>query len=413
VASIRRVVVVGSGRAGIRTAEALRKRGFDGSITVLGAESELPYDRPPLSKEFLQKRKTRDEVLLHPASWYGENDVELRLGTEVEEIDRDAAELVLPDGERVPFDALVLATGSTPRTLDVPGADHDGVHYLRRLDDSESLRQALDTGSRLAIIGGGWIGLECAAAGRRAGLDVTLLEAESLPLGKVLGLEMAQLFVDLHREKGVDIRTGVKVESLETHGDRITGVELADGEVVEADVVLVGVGIAPNTGLAEKAGLDVDNGIVVDEHLRTVDPRIWAVGDVANATRPPLGRRLRVEHWAEADRQPDAAAASIVGDGDPYDARPFFFSDQYDLGMEYRGFAGSDDYDRVVVREKDRADETEKRELLAFWVKDAKVLAAMNVNVWDVEDDVEALLARDEPVDLQRLADPDVPLGKV
>ena len=410
-AGIERVVVVGSGRAGIRTAEELRKRGYTGSITVLGAESELPYDRPPLSKEFLQKRKSRDEVLLHPASWYGENDVELRLGTEVEEIDRDAAEVVLQDDEHVPFDALVLATGSTPRSLDVPGADL--AHYLRRLDDSESLRRSLETGSRLAIIGGGWIGLECAAAGRRAGLEVTLLEADGLPLGKVLGPEMAQLFVDLHREKGVDIRTGVKVESLETDGDRLTGVRLADGDVLEADVVLVGVGIAPNTGLAEKAGLEVDNGIVVDEHLRTADPRIWAVGDVANATRPPLGRRLRVEHWAEADRQPGAAAASIVGDDETYDARPFFFSDQYDLGMEYRGFAGSDDYDRVVVREKDRADETEKRELMAFWVKNRKVLAAMNVNVWDVEDDVEALLARDEPVDLERLADPDVPLAKV
>ena len=289
----------------------------------------------------------------------------------------------------------------------MPGSDLEGVEYLRGLDDSERIRDRFGKGGRLVAIGGGWIGLEAAAAARAAGLDVTVLEVADLPLQRVLGDDVARIFADLHQRNGVDLRFGVQVE--EILGDHhVTGVRLADGSEVPADVVLVGVGITPNVALAEQAGLDVDNGIVVDEHLRTSDPDIYAAGDVAKAHHPVLGKHIRVEHWANALNQPVVAARSMLGVDATYDRSPYFYSDQFDLGMEYTGHVEPGEYDRVVFRGDPAAGE-----FIAFWTNDGRVLAGMNVNVWDVTDDIKALVGSTEAIDLDALADPDTPLSSL
>ena len=411
-----RVVVVGAGLAGAKTAQALREQGFGGSLTLVGDEPHPPYERPPLSKGYLQGKTQRDDVFVHPASWYAEHDVELRLGTPVAALRVAERAAELADGTRLPYDRLVLATGSSPRPLQVPGADLDGVLYLRRLDDSDRLRDVLAApGTRLAIIGGGWIGLEAAAAARAAGLEVTVLEALSLPLGRVLGPEVAPVFADLHRGHGVDLRTDVRIASLRGGpalrggaAGRVAAVVLEDGSGVEADVVLAGVGITPNTRLAVEAKLAVDNGILVDEHLRTGADDVFAVGDVANAWHPVLRRRIRVEHWANALNQPAVAAANVLGGDEVYARQPYFYTDQYDLGMEYTGYVEPGGYDRVVFR-----GEADSLEFIVFWLRQGRVLAGMNVNVWDVTDDILALIGADGPVDVARLADPSVPLQKV
>ena len=408
------VVVVGASLAGATVATTLRADGWTGRIVLVGDEEHLPYERPPLSKAYLQGTAERSTVFVHPADWYDEHDVELRLGRTVTAIDRDAREVLLDDGERIGWTDLVLATGSSPRVLGVPGADLAGVLYLRRLEDSDELADAFVAADRVAIIGGGWIGLEVAAAARGAGLEVTVLEVAELPLLRVLGPRVATILADLHREHGVDLRTGVQVSELLTEDGRaVSGVRLADGSTVAADVVLVGIGIVPNVSLAADAGLEVDNGVVVDEHLRTADPHVLAAGDVANALHPVLHRRLRVEHWANATRQGEVAARTILG-VDAVDARlPFFFTDQYDLGMEYVGYAEPDQYDEVVLR-----GDVAGRELLAFWVRSdgagsGTVLAGANINIWDVSEQIEALIVSGRAVDLARLADPDVPLDQL
>ncbi len=402
------VVIVGAGLAGAKTAEALRDGGHAGPVVLIGEEQHRPYDRPPLSKDYLQGKSGRDDVFVHPSSWYTDNHVDLRLGTRVGAIDRAGSAVVLDDGSRVPYAHLVLATGSTPRSLTVPGSELGGVLYLRRLEDSERLRDALTTAHRIVVIGGGWIGLEAAAAARAAGVEVTLLEAAALPLGHVLGPEIAPVFSDLHREHGVVVRTGVTVARLVGDDGQVSGVQLDDGEVVPCDVVLVGVGITPEVRLAADSGLTIDNGVLVDEHLVTSDPLVLAVGDVANAWHPVLGRRIRVEHWANALNQPVVAAATILGRGAVYDRLPYFYSDQYDLGMEYTGYVVPDGYDGVVVR-----GDLASREFVAFWLHDGRVLAGMNVNVWDVTDDIKALIGSGTRVDRDRLADPAVPLSSL
>ncbi len=277
--------------------------------------------------------------------------------------------------------------------------------YLRRLDDSDRLRDTIAAVSNVAIIGGGWIGLEVAAAARAAGVEVTLIEMAPLPLGGVLGPQVAQVFADLHAKKGVDLRLGVGVAALTGDGGRVVAVQLEDGTAVAAEAVVVGVGITPNVQLAQDAGLEVDNGILVDEHLRTNDPDIYAVGDVANAWHPVLAKRIRVEHWANALNQPAVAAAGIVGTDAAYDRQPYFYSDQYDLGMEYTGYAEPGGYDAVVIR-----GDVDQLEFIAFWTAQGVVLAGMNVNVWDVTDDIKALIASRKPIDAAQLADPEVPL---
>lgn len=403
-------VIVGGGLAGATVAKTLREEGYRGRVTLIGAEAHLPYERPPLSKGLLLGTAERDSVLVEPAAWYREHHVELLTGTRVTAIDRTAREVVLDDGERLGWTTLVLATGSTPRRLDVPGADLDGVLYLRTLDDADALVAALDRRPRVVVVGGGWIGLETAAAAREAGLDVTVLEVGALPLLRVLGTEMAQLFTDLHLDHGVTVRTQVQVtELLTADGTAVSGVRLSDGSVLPAELVIVGVGIQPEVRLARDAGLDVADGVVVDEHLRSSDPDVLAVGDVAAAWHPTLGRRLRVEHWANAGRQGTVAARSILGVDAVDDRLPYFYTDQYDVGMEYVGYADpSSATTSVVVRGS-----IAERELIAFWVDEGRVLAGMNVNVWDVSEQIEALVRSGRTVDAERLADPDVPLTEV
>ncbi|GAA1408192.1 FAD-dependent oxidoreductase [Kitasatospora putterlickiae] len=401
----RPFVIVGASLGGAKAAQALREAGYTGGIVLIGDEHERPYERPPLSKGYLIGKTDREKIYVHPPQWYAEHDVTLRLGTAVVAIDPAAHTVTLADDGRVEYAKLLLTTGSVPRRLPVPGAEQDGVLYLRRVEDSERIREAFRPDARVMVIGAGWIGLETAAAARAAGAAVTVLEAAELPLLRVLGREVAQVFADLHRDHGVDLRFGVRVTELTGEDGRVTGVRLADGTTVPADAVVVGVGIAPDTALAEAAGLEVDNGVKTDEHLRTSDPDIHAAGDVANAYHPLFGRHLRVEHWANALNQPQTAARAMLGEDAVYDRVPYFFSDQYDLGMEYIGYVEPGGYDRVVFR-----GDPATREFIAFWLADGRVLAGMNVNVWDVTDPIRELVRSGRTVDAKALADPDVPL---
>jgi len=399
-------VVVGAGLAGAKAAETLREDGFTGRVVLLGEEQERPYDRPPLSKEYLQGNADRDSVYLHPADWYAEHGVELRCGVRAHAVDRDAHEVVLADGERVGYRKLLLATGSSPRRLPVAGADLEGVHYLRTLQNSDTIAAAIRSSSRIVVIGGGWIGLEVTAAARIADVAVTVIESAPLPLLRVLGPEIAEVFATLHREHGVDLRVDTDLAEIRGEGGRVTGVRLADGTEIDADAVVVGVGITPNTDLAEAAGLEVSDGVVVDARHRTSDPDIHAAGDVANLWYPAFERHLRVEHWDNALNGGPAAARAMLGDDTAYDHLPYFFTDQYDLGMEYTGYVAPGEYDEVVVR-----GELGSREFVAFWLAGGRVLAGMNVNSRDVTDPIARLVRLEESFDRRRHADPSVPLA--
>jgi 3-phenylpropionate/trans-cinnamate dioxygenase ferredoxin reductase subunit len=399
-------VIVGASLAGAKAAEALREEGFDGPVVMIGEESERPYERPPLSKDYLLGKADRETIYVHPQEWYAEHDVDLRLGVEVTSIDRAAHEVSLADGRKAGYGKLLLATGSSPRRLSVPGADLDSVLYLRSAGDSDRIMAAFQDASRVAVIGAGWIGLETAAAARAAGAEVTVLEMAELPLQRVLGRQVARVFADLHLANGVDLRGGVRITEISGSGGKADGVRLADGRHVEADVVIVGVGISPNVQLAAAAGLEVDNGVWVNAQLRSSDPDIFAAGDVANAFHPLLGKHVRVEHWANALNQPQTAAKAMLGQDVAYDLVPYFYTDQYDLGMEYAGYVEPDGYDEVVFR-----GDVEGREFIAFWLGDhGRVLAGMNVNVWDVNDAIQALVRSGRPVDTAALRDPDTPL---
>jgi 3-phenylpropionate/trans-cinnamate dioxygenase ferredoxin reductase component len=400
--------IVGGGLAGAKTAEALREHGFAGRIVLIGEEDIPPYERPPLSKDYLQGKTSRDTIFVHPPGWYDTHAVELRLGTSVTAIDRGRREVALAGGERLGYDRLLLATGSSPRRLRLPGADLDGVLYLRRAADSDRIRDTFASVSRVVIVGAGWIGLEVAAAARAAGVEVTILEAAELPLLQVLGPQVAPVFAGLHREHGVDLRLGVRVAEITGTGGKASGARLADGTRIGADAVIVGVGAAPNTGLAEAAGLEVRNGVVTDASLRTSDPAIYAAGDIASAFHRLLGTHIRVEHWANALHQPETAAASMLGQDAAYDRVPYFYTDQYDLGMEYAGYAGPGGYDDVVFR-----GDVGKREFIAFWMSHGRVVAGMNVNVWDVTGAIQDLIRSGQTADPARLADPAVPLDEV
>ncbi len=397
-----RFMIVGAGLAGAKTAEALRGNGFDGPITLIGEEVHLPYERPALSKDYLMGKADQDSMLVHGQSWYAQHHIDLRLGQPATAIDRAARQVRLADGSVLPYRKLLLATGSSPRRL----AGADGVHYLRAIGDADRLKAILATRSRLAVIGGGWIGLEVAAAARQAGLPVTVLETLPLPLLRVLGPEIAQVFADLHTSQGVSLRLGVKIEELSGTGGTPISIRLADGTGIDADAVVAGIGAVPNTRLAEEAGLEVSDGIVTSAALQTSDPDIFAAGDVARAFHPLLGRHVRVEHWANALKQPATAAAAMLGQDAGYDELPYFYTDQYDLGMEYVGHVGPEGYDQVVVRGDLRA-----REFIAFWLKDGRVLAGMNVNVWDVTEAIRKLIRSAQPCDPRALADPGTPLG--
>jgi 3-phenylpropionate/trans-cinnamate dioxygenase ferredoxin reductase subunit len=400
----RTFVIVGAGMAGGKAAETLREEGFDGRIVLVGAEADRPYERPPLSKDYLRGESERNGIYLQEdPSWYDEHDVELRTGTHVESLDVGGRAVVLDGGERVDYDALLLATGAEPKRLPLPGADLEGVHMLRSVEDSDALRGVLEGGGRLAVIGAGWIGCEVAASARQRGMEVTVIEPLSVPLERVLGPELGAFYRDVHLEHGVDLRLGDGVEAIEGAG-RVERVRTTDGVSVDCDAVLVAIGVAPRTALADGV-LDVDNGILVDEGLRASAQGVFAAGDVANHDHPMLGR-LRVEHWANALEQGPAAARAMLGQDISYDRVPYFFSDQYDVGMEYAGHSRPDD--EVVFR-----GDPATREFIAFWVRDGRVTAGMNVNVWDVNEDIQAMVREGATVDRARLRDADVALNEV
>ena len=403
-ASSTTFVIVGGGLAGAKAVEALRDNGFDGQIILFAEEEQLPYERPPLSKEYLAGKKSLNDFTVQNSDWYRDHKVDLRLGALVSSLDPAAHTVGLPDGTTVSYDKLLLATGSASRHIPIPGSDAAGVHYLRTFGDAAALNSVLADGSSLAVVGAGWIGLEVAASARQRGVNVTVVETAKQPLLAALGETVGEVFATLHRDHGVDLRLEAQVAEITTQADRATGLTMRDGSTVTADTVLVAVGAKPNIELAERAGLSMSSGsqggVAVDASLRSSDPDIYAVGDIAAAEHPLFGTRIRTEHWANALKQPAVAVAGMLGKPGEYAELPYFFTDQYDLGMEYVGHAPH--FDRVVFR-----GDLAGREFVAFWVDgDNRVLAGMNVNIWDVLDDVKALIRSKAAVDTDKLADP-------
>ena len=403
----RTFVIVGAGLAGAKAAETLRGEGFTGRITLIGTEPEIPYERPPLSKGLLLGTTERADAYVHDADWYAANDVDLRTATTVNAIDAEKRRVRLSDGDDLGYDKLLLATGASPRTLGVPGAGLENVFSLRTLADSDRIAATVHGGTRLVVVGSGWIGLEVAAAARLRGATVTVVTPAALPLRGVLGDRLAKVFAGLHREHGVDFRFGTRIHELRG-GPEVAQVVLADDTTINADVVLVAVGVTPNTGLADQARLPVDNGVLVDRHLRTADPDIYAAGDVATVDHPLLHARLRVEHWDTALHAGPVAARAMLGQDAEWDRLPYFFTDQYDLGMEYAGWVPPGAEAKVVIRGDEQG-----REFIAFWTVDGRVAAGMNVNVWDVTEQIQELVRAGlagHAVDPARLADPQVAL---
>lgn len=415
-------VIVGGGLAGAKAAETLRSEGFTGRVILICDERDHPYERPPLSKGYLLGKEERDSVFVHEPAWYAQAHIELHLGQPAVHLDPEAKTVRLGDGTLIVYDRLLLATGAEPRRLDVPGTGLAGVHHLRRLAHAERLRGVLASLGRdnghLVIAGAGWIGLEVAAAARSYGAEVTVVEAAPTPLHGILGPELGGLFTDLHREHGVRFHFGAKLTEIVGQDGMVLAVRTDDGEEHPAHDVLAAIGAAPRTALAEQAGLDLvdrtgttGGGIAVDSSLRTSDPYVYAAGDVAAApltlsADTPADTRLRVEHWANALNGGPAAARAMLGQDVSHDRIPYFFSDQYDVGMEYTGHAPPGSYAQVVCR-----GDVAKREFVAFWLDaDGRLLAGMNVNVWDVADTLAQLIRSGAPLEPGALADPDVPL---
>lgn len=398
-------VIVGASLAGAKAAETLRGEGFDGRLVLIGEEAERPYERPPLSKDHLRGQDEPGSIFVHHEGFYAEHDIELRSSTRVTAVHPGEARIETDDCEVIGYDRLLLATGARPRRLKVPGSDLDGIHYLRTVQDCDRLGAALVSASRLAVVGAGWIGSEVAASARQLGVEVVLIDPLATPLERVLGPEVGAVYRDLHARHGVELRLNTSVDAFA--GDHsVEGVRTAGGEVIPADVVVAGIGVEPRTDLAAAAGLDLDNGITVDEYLCTSAPGVYAAGDVAAAWHPDLRQRIRVEHWANALNQGAVAAKNMLGLPTVYDRVPYFFSDQYDLGMEYAGYTTS--WDEVVFR----GDPT-SGEFLAFWIDDGLVVAGMNANTWDVNDAIQDLIRSRHPIPLDRLADPAVPLTEL
>ena len=388
------IVIVGAGLAGAKAVEELREQDYEGDITLIGAEHHTPYERPPLSKGLLLGTDEPDKPFVHEASWYADHDVDLVIGEPVAGIDLDRGSVTVGD-RRIGYDRLLIATGAQPRRLTAMDESGLPVSYLRTLEDSLALKEQLK--GRLLVIGAGWIGLEVASAVRNAGGEVTVVELAPLPLATVLGEEIGTSFAELHREHGVDLRLGTSVESFDGGT-----VRLSDGHEVTPDLVVIGIGAGPDDRLAAAAGLATDNGVLVNARLRAQDPHVFAAGDVANHDHPTLGR-IRVEHWDNAIQQGKHAARVMLGDDAPYDRQPYFFTDQYDLGMEYVGHVGRDGYDEVVIR----GDLGGSRVFSALWIKGGRVVAGMHANDWDAIDHVRAVVGTEAT---DRVRDPSVPL---
>jgi 3-phenylpropionate/trans-cinnamate dioxygenase ferredoxin reductase subunit len=395
-------VIVGAGLAGGKAAETLREEGFDGRVVVIGDELERPYERPPLSKDYLRGDAERRTIYMQAERFYAEHDIELRVGRSAVELDLGQREVVLDDGEWLRYDRLLLATGAEPRRLTIPGTDLDGVLYLRSVADSDALRDRLDRGGSVVVVGGGWIGCEVAASARSRGLDVTVIDPQRVPLERVLGSQVGAVYRDIHIDQGVRMRLGTGVDAFEGAG-AVERVRTSDGDVIDCDFVVVGVGVRPRVELAERAGIVVGDGIFADEQLQTGSAGVFAAGDVAAAQHPHYGARLRVEHWANALEQGPVAARNMLGRGEAFDRLPYFFSDQYDVGMEYTGYAPT--WDRVVLR-----GDPATREFIAFWLLRDRVVAGMGLNVWDMMSPIQRLIRERVAVEDHRLADPEVSL---
>ncbi|HEX3516360.1 MAG TPA: FAD-dependent oxidoreductase [Trebonia sp.] len=403
-------VIVGGGLAGAKAAETLRATGFDGEVVLFGSEPERPYERPPLSKGYLLGKEERDKAFVHSADWYPGHDVDLRTGVTVAMID-PAAHLVTFDSGTVGYDKLLLTTGASARRIDIPGAGLGNVLYLRTLPESEALRAAFTPEAHVVIVGAGWIGLEAAAAARIAGSAVTVVEPQPGALYGALGPELGGTFAGLHRSHGVEFRFGESAAEFLAAGPgsgQVGSVVTTGGTELPADVVVVGIGAVPNDGLAKSAGLEVNNGVVTDSSLRTSDPDIFAAGDVASSYLPLLGRHLRMDHWSNALNGGKAAALSMLGEQIEYNRVPYFYSDQYDLGMECAGLPLPGSYDQVVYR-----GDVDALEFIAFWLKEGRLVAGMNVNIWDVNDVLQGLIRSANPLDPARLSNPAVPLPEV
>ncbi len=396
------VVVVGAGHAGAEVVATLRQNAYDGRIILIGDEPELPYRRPPLSKTYLSGEATRESLLIRSAAAYDKLQVECWTGTQVLAIDRVKKNVLLGDGSLQPYTKLVLATGGRPRTLNEPGAQKANVHYIRTLADIDQLQAGFAEGKRLLVIGGGYIGLEAAAVGIKSGLRVTVLEAAPRVLARVAAPEISAFYESAHRRRGVDIRTNVSVQAF--HGDpRVQAVTLSDGSELAVDLIIVGIGIVPNDELARSAGLDVDNGIVVDSYAQTRDPDILAVGDCAQHVNGFLARSLRIESVPSAQEQGRTAAHSICGKAVPHTAVPWFWSDQFDLKLQMVGL--SQGYEQLVLR-GDPLTES----FSAFYLKEGIVLSVDAVNRPQDFMVAKRLVAERVVVELQALSDESISL---
>jgi 3-phenylpropionate/trans-cinnamate dioxygenase ferredoxin reductase subunit len=395
------LVIIGASVAGAKAAEGARQQGWTGAIRLVGEEPYLPYERPPLSKTVLIGTERPAVARVHDPGFYATNEVDLLLGARATAVDLGARQVDLDGGRRLRFDKLVLATGSSVRRPPIPGADLPEVFYLRSLDDMLALRDQLLLGRRVGVIGASWIGTEVAACARQRGCDVAMIDVTETPLEHVLGAEVGSYFAELHTRHGVELYMGAGVERIDGT-DHVEGIHLTDGRSIEAHLVVVGVGVTPNIELARDAGLAIGTGVLVDATLATSHPDVLAAGDIAEAVHPLLGSRVRVEHWANALNQGLTAGANAAGGQVAYDRIPYFFSDQYDdMGMEHSGWPTS--WDRVVFR-----GDPNDGAFVAFYLRDDRLVAGANVNVWDVNQHVQALIRADKPVDVSALTSTDV-----
>ena len=398
-------IIIGASLTGAKAAEELREQGFDGRVLLIGAEPERPYERPPLTKDYLRGESEREKAYVHEQGFYEDHQIELETDATVTAIDPAGSRVILADGRELSYDRLLLATGAEPRRIPIAGAELGGVHYLRTLQDCDALRRRLETGGRVVVVGAGWIGSEFAASARQRGLEVTIVDPLKLPNERIFGAEIGAFYRDVHARHGIGLLLGEGVAAFEGDG-AVKLVRTTNGRMLECDFAVVGIGVVPRVRLARDAGLEVDNGIVVDEKLQTSAPDVFAAGDVAHAWHPFYRRRIRVEHWANALNQGPAAARAMLGQQVSYDRIPYFFSDQYEVGMEYSGYAT--EWDRVVFR-----GERDSGEFVAFWLRDGRVLAGMNVNVWDVNEHVQALIRSRQTIDVAALSDRDTPLDSL
>ncbi len=395
-------MIVGASLTGAKAAEELRSQGFDGRVLLIGAERERPYERPPLTKDYLRGESEREKTYVHEPGFYEQHQIELVTDATVTALDPAGSRVILADGRELSYDRLLLATGAEPRQISVPGSDLDGLYDLRTLADCDALRERLDAGGRVVVVGAGWIGSEFAASASMRGLDVAMVDPHALPNERIFGPEIGTFYRDVHAQHGIELVLGDGVEAFEGEGS-VARVLTSAGKRIDCDFVVIGIGVVPRVELATNAGLEVENGIVVDEKLRTSVPSVFAAGDVAHAWHPFYGERIRVEHWANALNQGPVAARAMIGQAVAYDRIPYFFSDQYEVGMEYSGYAPA--WEEVVFR-----GDPAGGEFIAFWLGEGRVLAGMNVNVWDVNEHVQALIRSRQPVEAAALADGDTPL---